>query len=132
MYVKTGSREEAILALINLWLKDTKMSCVYCGKQDNFQDCQDCGGVEPPLGNNKQILKGFTEELNHIRSTRKNRFASTQDKSMRFGLSMPVGLYNFLIRSFRRMYNEDLFSEEYDINWFMKKFGKYFAVPEEI
>lgn len=69
--------------------------------------------------------------MQELRETRKNNFASNKDKTMRMAISMPAPLYFFLDKSFKMMYNEDLFNKEYDINWFMKHFGKYFAVPKE-
>lgn len=131
MLLQKGSREDAIHALINAWLKDKRKSCVYCGRNSHFEDCSDCGGVNPPLGTNKDILQGFSQELRQIRETRKNKYASTGDKSIRYAVSMPAGLYLFLRTSFKHLYKEELFTKEHDINWFMRKFGKYFSVPQE-
>lgn len=131
MLIQVGEREKAIRVLINVWLRDQKMSCAYCGREKDFNRCEDCRGVDVPLATNKQILNGFTEELTTLRETRKNKYASTEKKDLRFALSMPVGLYNFLDRAFKRIYNESLFTKEYDVNWFLKKFGRYFGVPQE-
>jgi len=132
MTLVKGSRENAVHSLINLWLKDKRKSCVYCSRTKFFEDCRDCGGIDPPLATNKEILAGFNQELEKIRDTRKNEYASNDKKDLRYAVSMPVGLYQFLSTAFKNMYGEDLFNDKYDINWFMKKFGKYFAIPEKI
>lgn len=128
MLLQKGSRENAIHALINTWLKDPTLSCAGCGKVYNGEACCD----QPFIATNADILKQFTKELNVIRYTRANKHASTKDKSLRFAVSMPQGLMLFLTNSFKAMYNEDLFNKEYTVSWFMKRFGKYFGVPEEI
>jgi hypothetical protein len=132
MQIKTGSKEDAVHALINLWLKDTRKSCAYCGRSRFFEDCGICEGKNPPLGTNAEILEGFYEELKEVRATRKNKFASNNSKDFRLGISMPIGLYQFLDKTFKEKYKVNLFDEKGDLNWFMKKFGKYFAIPEEV
>lgn len=129
MLLTKGSREDAIHALINVWLKDTTKSCGWCGVKylDNKNCCE-----QPFITTNANIFRQFYEELKRDRETRNNDFASTDDKSVRWTLSFPPGLLEFLTISFKRQYQEDLFSKEYDTNWFAKKFGKYFSVPRKI
>lgn len=134
MLLQKGQREDAIHALINLWLKDERKSCMYCSRYesdlDKYHDCQTCQG-KPLLATNKEILKVFSAEMQQIRQTRMNKHGSTKDKSIRWGVSIPADLYRFLDSSFERMYGEHVITKEYDLNWFMKKFGKYFQIPEE-
>lgn len=130
MLLQKGEREKAIHALINLWLKDDKKSCMYCSRDKFYEDCKSCQG-NPLLATNQETLKVFSAELKELRNTRMNKHAATQDKSMRMSISMPVSLYTFLNNSMERLYGEKLITADYDINWFMKKFGKHFQVPEE-
>lgn len=130
MLLQKGSREEAVHSLINLWLKDNDKSCMYCSRRNFYEDCDTCHG-KPLLGTNKEILKVFSAEMDALRSTRSNKHASTKDKSLRMAVSMPVALYQFLNTSMERLYGEKLITEEHNLNWFMKHFGKYFQVPEE-
>lgn len=103
---------------------------MYCSKKKFFEDCHLCDG-KPLLGTNQEILTVFTAELKKIRDTRANKHSSSKDKSFRFAVSMPVALYNFLNTAMEKMYGEKLITEEYNINWFMKRFGRFFQVPEE-
>lgn len=130
MLIQKGSREDAIHALINTWLKDPTQVCGWCWrvyKPEHFPCCE-----SPFVSNNSEITKQFSRELQTIRETRRNKYASNKDKSMRWGLSFPYGLLQFLTKAFKDGYGEDLFNKEYDMIWFAKKFGKYFGVPEEL
>lgn len=103
---------------------------MYCSKEDSYNTCDVCHG-NPLLGTNKEILKAFTAEISHLRDTRANKHASTQNKSMRMAVSIPLSLYQFLNNSMQRLYKEKLFTKEYNVDWFMRKFGKYFQIPQE-
>lgn len=127
-----GSREDAIRALINLWLKDNRMYCATCGEM--FKGVQCCDN--PVVGTNRAIFKQFNKEMKRIRQTRCNEHASISaggmKDTMRWKLSIPIGLLQFLEKSFTIVYGEKLFNRDYNTNWFAKKFGKYFQVPERI
>ena len=132
MHIKSGSKRDAVEALINLWLKDPRKTCGYCNREKDFHLCGECDG-KPLLVNNAEYLKGFTVELRKLRETRSNKHAATKNKSMRFALSIPPGLYFFLKSSMKRLYNEDFdLRNKKESDWFLKNFGKYFAVPEEV
>ena len=130
MLVQKGSREDAIHALINTWLKDKTTSCRYCNKDSDYESCTECNG-KPLLLTNSESLEVFSQELQRLRETRANKYASDKGKNMRFCLSIPADLYSFLDNWFRQHYQERLLTDKYDIQWFMRKFGKYFGVPEE-
>lgn len=128
MLIQHGNREEAVHALIEMWIKDPNQYCVTCGEvYIPGESCCD----KRIIGNNADTLKRFAMEMREIRETRKNKHASNKDKTMRWGVSVPVGLYNFLDKSMQRLYKERLFTKEHGVEWFNRKFGKYFAVPEE-
>lgn len=135
-----GSREDAIRALINFWLRDPSISCGSCGsaqsvlnlkvKEDGNVVYECCDNVF--LGDNKSHFEHFRKELRETRETRSNKYASQKDKSMRLAIQMPPALLLFLEHSFRRLYKEELFTKKYNVIWFAKKFRKEFSVPEEI
>lgn len=130
MLLSKGSREDAIHALINTWLKDPRLSCGWCGAdfdELNFPCCE-----KPFVATNAQIFEQFYKELQLDRELSANKHASFKDKSMRLALKMPPGLLGYLTHTFKHLYQEDLFTKEHDINWFLKKFGKKFGVPKEI
>jgi hypothetical protein len=123
-----GTREDAIQALINTWLKDTRKKCGWCGAMYNplsFPCCE-----KPFIADNFTIMSQFYEELKIDKQNRKNEFASS--KNMRWKLSFPPSLLSFLENSFRTLYQEELFNKKYSTTWFAKKFRKCFAVPERI
>jgi hypothetical protein len=126
-----GSREDAIRALINTWLKDPALRCGWCGVEYNKLTHPCC--EQPFIGTNFDILKQFQDEMAISRNTRKNEFAATdKSKRMRWKLSFPPSLLEFLTITFKRMYNENLFNDKYGTTWFARKFRKYFTVPERI
>jgi hypothetical protein len=128
--IKVGNREDAILALINTWLKDPTVKCGWCGSTYNPLSMPCC--EQPFIGNNITIMQRFYKELKLNRQTRRNEFASTKGKNLRWKLSFPPLLLQFLTNAFRRMYNEELFNEKYTTTWFARKFRRYFAVPERL
>lgn len=130
MLIQKGAREDAIHALINIWIKDTTPNCGWCGSKfdkDLFPCCE-----SPYIATNYQILSQFKKELDIDRELLSNKFGSVKDNSIRLTIKMPPGLLRFLEKSFMIMYGEKLFNEEYPVDWFAKKFYKYFAVPKEI
>lgn len=146
MSSKTGSREEAITALINVWLRDPRKTCGWCGTLfDENAEPKVTIGMEgeiikaykpcceqPYITTNYAILEQFHKELKERRNEQKNKYAANQTKTMRLTISMPPSLLLFLETAFKRLYQEDLFTKEYDHNWFAKHFGKMFAVAKEI
>lgn len=134
MLITKGSREDAIHALINMWLKDPKMYCGWCGQDflpppqgEMWTKCCE----QPFIGKNYDIMAQFLKELKNIRESRKNKFASTDNKTSRWKLSFPPGLLDFLKVSFYGLYGEELLTKEYGTTWFAKKF-RQFTVPEEV
>ena len=124
-----GSRESAIRALINVWLKLPTKVCATCNSYyyEGYPDCCDM----PIISNNQAAFKQFMRELRDVRLSRSNVFASNKDKTLRLGLSIPSNLYLFLNTSMQRLYKEKLISEEFDMFWFMRNFPE-FQVPEKV
>ena len=134
MLISKGTRDEAIHALINVWLKDPTRKCGWCGKMyipEEFPCCE-----QPYIADNAGIMKQFYKDQLFIRETRKNVYASMKanntNNSMRWILSFPPSLLSFLESAFKNRYQEKLFHDKYNVQWFAKKFGKYFQIPERI
>lgn len=130
MLLTKGSREDAIHSLINTWLKDQTKRCGWCGEKYNpitYPCCE-----QPFIATNLEIFEQFFEQIKFDRASRKNKFSSTDKKQIRWALSMPPGLLQYLIYAFKMQYDEDLFNDKYTLSWFTKKFKKYFAIPEVI
>lgn len=129
-----GTREDAIEAIINVWLKHPTRWCLNC-EQDfdpiivRFGCCD-----KPYYTTNGLIFKKFIKEMEEIRDSQKDKFASTGDSNtrMRYLLRFPPGLLQFLEISMKRLYEEKLFTKEYNQQWFAKKFNKHFCVAQEI
>lgn len=127
--LQKGSREDAIHALINMWLKDPARRCGNCG-EDYIPASYCCDN--PFIATNAQILQQFTRELAIRREEQRNKHASNKDKNLRIVVSMPASLLVFLEQAMKSQYGEKLFSKEYPPSWFAQKFYKYFAVPQEV
>lgn len=133
MNIVTGSRESCIEALICTWLSFPARYCNNCGKEDPTEIalCAEKGG-QCLVGTNKEVLQIFFDnDLRLIKETRKNKWASSDNKSIRMTAILPQSLYRFLDDAMQRHYNEHLFTKEFDQNWFARKFPK-FQVPMEI
>jgi hypothetical protein len=128
MLIQKGSREDAIRALINIWLKDKKLYCGWCGTEYTAQPDPCC--ERPYIADNSAVMKQFLKELREQREDLKNKFGSNKTKDLRLALSFPPGLLQFLEISFQSLYQEKLITKEYPITWFAKKF-KMFTVPKE-
>lgn len=127
MLVTKGSREDAIHAMINTWLKFPFKSCGVCGKIADGEACCD----KPFIGTNWDIMRQFLRDQHNVRSSRSNKWASNTKKTQRWLLSFPPGLLEFLERSMMRNYEEKLFTSEHSTAWFAKKFPQ-FSIPEEV
>ncbi len=131
MLIQTKSREDAYRAIINVWLKDKALYCNNCGKSFNpLKDSPLCC-EEPHIGKNIDHCKGLVDQNKARTSTRKNQYASVQDKTIRWGISMPIGLF-YVIDNWKTSQGKPgLFKEKGELHWFMKTF-KAFRIPEKV
>lgn len=132
--IAQGSREDAIEALMNVWLKMPQRWCLNCEMEfdpivTRFGCCD-----APYMTTNALVFQHFKNEMQMIREEQKNDYASTGDKNtnMRYLLRFPPGLVQFLEVTMQRLYKEKLFTKEHDQIWFAKKFGKHFCVAKII
>lgn|SRR3990167_6941007 len=133
MLIQKGNREDAIHALMNTWLKLPQRWCLNCEREFDPVDTKFSCCENPYYTTNSIVFKRHMKEMDGIRETRKDKFASTgSDTGMRYLLRFPPGLLQYLEMSMKKLYHEKLFTKEYDQKWFAKKFGKYFCIAEEI
>lgn len=130
MFVKTTDKWTLAKAFINTWLRDQTWYCNNCDMDYNplnFPCCE-----KPQVGRNIDHLKGMIKENKIIQQTRKNEFASTDNKTLRWGISLPPRLYYALDKYFRSLTEgEKLFKDNQDLHEFMKEFPQ-FCIPEKI
>lgn len=136
MFVKTTDKWEAIRAFINTWLKDQTLYCNNCDKDYDPFDKDEQGRwrpccKNPQIGRNIDHTMGIIKQNKAIRQTRKNEFASVENKTMRWGVSLPPRLLYALERYCKNQTGEKLFSTNADLHAFMKKFP-VFCIPEEV
>ena len=124
MLIKTNNKEKAFHAVINTWLKDKTMYCNFCG-QDYKDDVTTPCCENPQVGRNMDHCMGIIKQNKMIRETRKNEFGSTDDKTLRYGVSMPPALYQVLDRFKVSNDKPKLFREDGEMVWFMKKFPQF-------
>lgn len=129
MLIKTNKKEDALKAAINTWLKDSTKYCNECNEDYNpttFPCCE-----KPMILDNLQATQLIIRQNKLTQESRANDFAQTQDKSMRWGVSMPPRLYYMLERYVKAHGDKGLFVEKDDITWFMKKFPQ-FKIPKKV
>lgn len=131
MLIKTGDKQKAFQAVINTWLKDPTTYCNNCGKTfDRMKDNPKCCDL-PHIGKNIDHCRGVIKQNRELRRTRGNSLAATDNKNIRWGVSMPIGLLYTLDNYKKSLGMPGLFKEEGELTWFMKKFNA-FSIPERI
>lgn len=125
----TNDKWTAVRALINTLLKDKTIYCNTCGQDYSALTHPCCN--EPHMGTNEQFVKLIIEQNKLIKSSRKNDLAQTDDKSMRWGLSMPPRFLQMLENAYRVTYGGKLFEDNKDLHAFMREF-KPFTICEKI
>lgn len=126
----TSDKEIAFRAIINVWLKDKTRYCAQCGKlETEMVDGVCC--EDQRVGTNWEVCQAIIRQNKDIRDTRSNDYASTKDKSLRFGVSIPPSLY-YTLNSWKKGNNhKGLFDEKGEMEWFAKTF-KQFAVCKRV
>ena len=124
MLIKIPNKEQAFRAVINVWLADKTKYCNNCGIKESDVSMTVCC-EDPQIGTNFDVTKAIVVQNAYIRETRRNDFASTKDKSLRFGVSLPPALYTVL-DNYKKMNNQvGLFQEDGEMVWFAKKFPMF-------
>lgn len=119
----TTSKMIAARALHNTLLKDQSMYCNSCGDSyvPELMPCCDT----PEIGKHIDFCVAVAKQNKELRESRSNGLASTKDKSMRWGLSIPPVFFKELCDSFKNMYGEKLLATKQDFRGFLKHFKEY-------
>ena len=125
MLIKSSNKKEAYTAVINELLKDNRAYCNYCGK--SWDGTPNPGCEDPQVGTNADVLSAVITQNISIRDSRNNDYASTKNKSLRWGLSIPGFVYEAL-HHYEKSHNRKFLGSNDDINWFMKNFPQ-FSIP---
>ena len=121
----TNSKEVAIRAFINEWIKDTTLFCNHCGSvyvppPEGVEEEPCCDNVQ--IGTNAQVLYWLIQENKMIRETRANQYASDKKKTMRWGMSMPPRLMHDIEEYCINTLKEPFLDTPQEMNDFMKAF----------
>ena len=106
-------------------LKDNRVYCNNCGKNyDGAICCED-----PQIGSNADVAQAVAAQCRYQRETAANEHASTKNKALRFGISLPPFMYEAL-ENYERMHGRKLIADQKDINWLMREYPMY-AIPRK-
>ena len=130
----TNCKETAIRAFIAEWIKDPTEYCNVCGNIYTPPP----EGVVPDIccpnrhiGTNLIFLWMLIHENKKIRDSRNNIFASNEDKTMRWGISITPRLMHDLEEYSINTLKEPLFKDSKEMNDFMNSFPE-FRVCEKV
>ena len=127
--ITTHNKWEAFKAFTNTWLRDQTLYCNNCGENYEPTDFPCC--ENPQVGRNKDHCVGLIKQNNEMRKSRNNEFASIDNNTIRWGISLPPRLYQDANNYFRKLYHEKLFNDQAELREFMKAFPQ-FCIPETI
>ena len=120
--VQTTDRLDVIEALINTWLKDGSVYCNNCDLPyipSMMPCCED-----PQIGTNIQHTRVLIIENELKRSHLKKDSGANQTNTMRFSLSLPPRLYQFIANYFAG-YGEKFPKDKRELHRLMKRFKKF-------
>lgn len=123
MLIKVNNKEEAFRSVINMWLSDKRSYCNVCGKSNDSEKPSICC-ENPQVGTNRDHCYALIKQNKEIIKSRLNDFSSNQSNTMRWGLSLPPTLYQFL-KKYCDMHNHNFLKSSEELNWFMKKFPMF-------
>lgn len=116
---------EAIKAFVNTWLKDNTFYCGNCGEElmphfHKYEPC--CENMQ--MGRNKDHVFGIIKQNKETMAKQNNEFGSNEEKSFRFGASLPPKLLQDLEIYFKG-YGEKLFNNNKEFRAFLKEFPAF-------
>lgn len=131
MLIKVDNKEKTVRNAIEIWLRDERIYCNNCDVDYGDKPMPCC--EDPQIGRNVDHCRGVIKQNKAIRDSRKNAFASNDDKTIRWGLSLPPKLLQFLDVFFKTytIEKQGIFKEEGELVWFARKFPQ-FAIPERL
>lgn len=128
MLIKTSNRREAYTALINQLLQDPTRYCNNCGTpfRPGMPRCCD----EPEIGTNADVAMAVADQCRMYRETAKSDYACGQTKALRFGISLPVFIYQAL-DNYEKKHGRKLIRSDKDIIWLARNFPQ-FRIPRTL
>lgn len=129
MLLKTKSKMLAARAMLNVLLKDNTKYCNWCNADyslDTFPCCEN-----PQVGRHIDHLRGIIRQNKAIKETRKNELATTDNKTLRWSISLPPRIYQIWDLCFRKSFDCKLFETKEDMAHFCREF-KMFTIPRRI
>jgi len=135
MLVKTNTSNKwlAIRAFINLWLKDRRLYCNWCGRLYNPNRFPCCD--KPQIGDNLTHTRAVIKQNKIDRKLLKNVFGAESKKHFRLAVNLPpqllMALEKYVKSTAREGENRKLFENPEELHKFMREF-KEFTVPMEI
>lgn len=136
MILKTKSKWQAARAMLNIILQDKRFYCNWCNADFNTDSVDENGKwipccENPQIGRHLDHIKRIIRQNKSIQESRKNDFASTDDKTLRWGVSLPPRIFQLWNMGFIKSFNCKLLDNNQDMHEFMKEF-KCFAIPKTI
>ena len=120
-FIKLTKKEDAIRAVINTWLKDQTLYCNNCNTDSRYFLADESCCENPQIGRNIDHMMGGIKQNKIIKETALNEYGSTDDKTMRYAVSMPPRLLMTLEQYFET-HNDKLFNNQKELHNFMKAF----------
>lgn len=124
----TTSKETALRAFLYEWMKDETKYCNYCGTVDVDQPegiAKEMCCDKPHIGTNLTFLYLLIHENKIIRESRKNKFASNEEKNLRWGLSLTPRLMHDLEDYCINTLKEPFLRDKNEMDSFMRSFPEF-------
>jgi len=130
-FQRTNNKMLAIKAFINTWLKDDTLYCATCGEHWNadyhkFDSC--CN--DPKFGRNADHIRAIAKQNKETIELQANDTGTTEDKSIRYGASIPPKLYRDL-EAYFKSHGEKFLETPKELHEFLKEFP-VFKVCEKV
>lgn len=124
----TTSKETALKAFLNEWAKDPEQYCNYCGwiyvkPPEGYPDEPCC--EKPHIGTNLTFLWLLIHENKTLRETRNNKFASNEEKNLRWGLSITPRLLHDMEDYCIHTLKEPFLRDKDEMDAFMRSFPQF-------
>lgn len=130
----TTSKETALRAFIYEWIKSAEQYCNYCGMVyvKAPEGCIEEPCCEKPhIGTNLVFLYMLLAENKILRETRNNKFASNEEKNLRWGISITPRLLHDLEDYSINTLKEPFLRDKDEMDAFMRSFRE-FTICQEI
>lgn len=122
-FIRTTDKWVAVKAFINTWLRDETRYCNNCG-MDFIADGNSCCD-NPQYGTNAEYMVALLKQNKLRQESRKNEFASNDEKTFRLGVSILPRLLEDLEEYCATTMKEKLWVDNKELNEFMRRFPMF-------